>query len=234
MPETGYLAVFLIGLLGGVHCIGMCGGVVGALSMPMPGQARLRTWPVHLAYNLGRVASYTLIGTLVGAIGSATLLFNRWLPVQMALYVLANVMLLALGLYLTGFTKVLSPVERLGHHLWARVQPVSSRFLPARSWRRALPLGLVWGLLPCGLTYSILSTALVSGSGMRGGALMLAFGLGTLPNLFLAGVLLAKFRDFTRRTAVRMFSGAVVIGFALFGLFHAPQLGGQLWEGVIC
>jgi uncharacterized protein len=234
MPETGYLAVFLIGLLGGVHCIGMCGGVVGALSMPKPGRAKTRTWPVHLAYNLARVASYTLIGTLVGAVGSATLLFNRWLPIQMALYVLANVMLLGLGLYLTGFTKVLVPVERLGHRLWAKVQPISSRFVPARSWRQALPLGLMWGLLPCGLTYSILSTALVSGSGLRGGALMLAFGLGTLPNLFLAGVVLAKFRDFTRRAAVRLFSGAVVIGFGLFGLLHAPQLGGRLWEGVIC
>ncbi|MGC3963720.1 MAG: sulfite exporter TauE/SafE family protein [Rhodocyclaceae bacterium] len=233
MLETGYIAVFLIGLLGGAHCIGMCGGVVGALTVGAPGHGT-RKWPLHLAYNLGRVTSYAAIGAAVGAIGSATLLFNRWLPVQMTLYVLANLMLVGLGLYLTGVTRVLAPIERAGHRLWSRVQPISRRFLPARSWRHALPLGLLWGFLPCGLTYSILSTALVSGSALRGGALMLAFGLGTLPNLFLAGVLLARFRDLTRRAAVRLFAGAVVIGFGVFGLIHAPHLGGRLWEGVIC
>ncbi|MCE1187419.1 MAG: sulfite exporter TauE/SafE family protein, partial [Rhodocyclales bacterium] len=69
MPETGYLAVFMIALLGGTHCVGMCGGIVGALSVQMPGQAR-RSWPLHLAYNLGRITSYTLAGAAMGAIGT--------------------------------------------------------------------------------------------------------------------------------------------------------------------
>lgn len=233
MPETGYIAVFLVGLLGGTHCVAMCGGIVGALSVQMPGQSA-RQWPIHLAYNLGRITTYTALGVFAGAIGSAGMLFGDVLPVQLALYVAANLMLILLGLYLTGITQLLAPIERAGGIIWRRVQPLTARFLPARSVGRALPLGLLWGFLPCGLVYSVLTTALVTGSAARGGALMLAFGLGTLPNLMLAGMLFKRFRDLTRDSRVRIVAGLLVLGFGVFGLFHAPSLGGRLWDGVIC
>ncbi len=235
MFETGYLAVFLIGLLGGTHCVSMCGGIVGALSVQVhPAGASRRQWPIHLSYNLGRITTYTVLGGLLGAIGSVGMLYDGMLPVQMTLYVLANLMLVALGLYLTGFTRLLAPIERAGHHLWRRIQPATRRFLPARAVKQALPLGLLWGFLPCGLVYSVLATALVTGSATRGAGLMLAFGLGTLPNLMLAGMLFKRFRDLTRNGKVRFASGLLVLGFGLFGLYHAPTLGGQLWNGVLC
>jgi sulfite exporter TauE/SafE len=105
MPDSGFLAVFLVGLLGGVHCAGMCGGIVSALS---PADARrCRTapaWSIHLAYNLGRIASYAIAGALMGALGSLGLLLNKALPVQVGCTSLANLMMVALGLYLTGLT----------------------------------------------------------------------------------------------------------------------------------
>ena len=238
MPETGYFAVFLIGLLGGVHCVGMCGGIVSALTVQvrLPGQSSpaRREWPLHLAYNLGRIGSYTAAGAAMGAIGTVGMLFNDVLPVQLALYVAANLMLVALGLYLTGFTRALAGVERLGQRLWARIQPLTRRFLPARSVAKAFPLGLLWGFLPCGLVYSVLATALVTGSAERGAALMLAFGLGTLPNLLLAGMLLTRLRDVVRNQAVRMGAGLVVLAFGVFGLVTTPSLGSALWNGVVC
>lgn len=233
MPETGYFAVFLIGLLGGVHCVGMCGGIVSALSAPQPGGPRI-TLPVHLAYNLGRVTTYVVTGGMVGALGSASLLFNDWLPVQISLYVLANVMLVALGLYLCGLTRLLQPLERLGHALWRRIQPLGKGLLPVRHWTAAYPVGLLWGLIPCGLTYSVLSAALVSGSAVHGAALMLAFGLGTLPNLLLAGMALVRLRSITRLPAIRIGCGLLVTAFGLYGLLHASELGGRLWQGLIC
>ncbi|ANQ84521.1 sulfite exporter TauE/SafE family protein [Azoarcus olearius] len=236
MPESGYLAVFLIGLLGGTHCVSMCGGIVGALSvqkMQGPHDAA-RQWPLHLAYNLGRIGTYTGMGALLGALGSVGMIYSGVLPAQMALYVLANLMLVALGLYLTGFTSVLAPVERAGHAVWRRVQPLTRRFLPARSVSQALPLGALWGFLPCGLVYSVLTTALVTGSAARGAGIMLAFGLGTLPNLLLAGMLFKRFRDITRNGKVRFVAGLAVLGFGVFGLFHAQSLGGALWSGVVC
>ncbi|MCK6386717.1 sulfite exporter TauE/SafE family protein [Zoogloea sp.] len=238
MPETGYFAVFLIGLLGGVHCVGMCGGIVSALTVQvrLPGQSSpaRREWPLHLAYNLGRIGSYTAAGAAMGAIGTVGMLFNEVLPVQLALYVAANLMLVALGLYLTGFTRALSGVERLGQRLWARIQPLTRRFLPARSVAQAFPLGVLWGFLPCGLVYSVLATALVTGSAERGAALMLAFGLGTLPNLLLAGMLLTRLRDVVRNQAVRTGAGLVVLAFGVFGLVTTPSLGSALWNGVVC
>ena len=233
MPETGYIAVFLIGLLGGTHCIGMCGGIVSALTVQIPGQVR-RQWPIQLAYNIGRISTYTALGSLAGAIGTVGLLLGDVLPVQMALYVLANVMLIALGLYLTGFTRLLAPLERMGHHVWRRVQPLTRRFLPARSPVQAFPLGLLWGFLPCGLVYSVLATALVTGSAARGAGMMLAFGLGTLPNLLLAGMLLKRLRGITRSTWLRSAAGLLVLGFGVFGLINASTLGGHLWSGVVC
>lgn len=236
MPETGYFAVFLIGLLGGTHCVGMCGGIVSALTVQtvqMPGKKR-REWPMHLAYNLGRISSYTLAGAAMGAIGTVGMLFNNVLPVQLGLYVVANLMLVALGLYLTGFTRALAGVEKLGQRLWGRIQPLTRRFLPARSVAQAFPLGALWGFLPCGLVYSVLATALVTGSAERGAALMLAFGLGTLPNLMLAGMLLKRLRDVVRNQVVRTGSGLVVLAFGVYGLVNTPSLGSKLWSGVVC
>lgn len=235
MPDTGFIAVFLIGLLGGVHCVGMCGGIVGALStqtVRMPGAPS--AFPLHLAYNLGRISSYVVAGALIGAVGSIGLLLNDMLPVQMALYIAANLMMIALGLYLTGFTRSLALTERIGQALWKRIQPLTARFLPARSVVQAYPLGLLWGWLPCGMVYGVLTAALLSGSAARGAATMLAFGLGTLPNLLLAGMLLQRLRRIVQARYVRLGSGLVVMAFGIWGLINATSLGGRLWAGIAC
>ncbi|MDR3086777.1 MAG: sulfite exporter TauE/SafE family protein [Azoarcus sp.] len=244
MPETGYFVFFLSGLLGGVHCVAMCGGIVGVLSMqvaphtsPTPihiseRSTRGRQWPLHLAYSLGRIFSYTVAGAAFGALGAVGLLYDGVVPVQTALFVLANLLLIALGLYLAGFTRFLAPLERAGQVVWQRIQPATRRFLPVRSVAQALPLGALWGFLPCGLVYTALSTALLTGSAMRGAGLMLAFGLGTLPNLLLAGLALGRFRDFMRNRILRLAAGLLVLGFGVYGLIRAPSLGGALWAGI--
>ena len=174
MPESSYLALFIVGLLGGTHCIGMCGGIVGALSMNSGSRLSL-----HLAYNAGRILSYALAGAIAGALGGASLALSDQLPVRIVLYALANLMLVALGLYLMGVTAALAFSERAGQGLWRKVQPLTRRFLPVRTMAQAFPLGLLWGWLPCGLVYSALVTALTSGSALHGATTMLCFGLGT-------------------------------------------------------
>ncbi|MDR2014286.1 MAG: sulfite exporter TauE/SafE family protein [Azoarcus sp.] len=239
MPEAGHLAVFLFGLAGGVHCVSMCGGIVGALSMQVEqplvrGAAPRRVWYLHLAFSLGRIFSYTAVGSLLGALGSVGMLYDGVLPVQISLYVFANLMLVAMGLYLAGFTRFLAPLERGGQVLWRFIRPATSRFLPVRSVAQALPLGMLWGFLPCGMVYGVLALALMTGSALRGAGLMLAFGLGTLPNLLLAGLALGRFCDFTRNNRVRLIAGLLVLGFGVFGLIRAPALGGKLWSGLVC
>lgn len=215
MPDSGFLALFIVGLLGAGHCAGMCGGIVGALSLQGPqGAASI---PVHLAYNLGRIASYAAAGLAAGALGQ---LAGSVLPLQRGLYLFASLMLVAMGIYLLGLTQSLAWLEKGGQALWRRIQPLTARFLPVRGVAQALPLGLLWGWLPCGLVYSALTTALASGSAGQGALLMLAFGLGTLPNLLLAGLLLVRFRRFAQARMTRIASGLLVLGYGLYGLYN--------------
>ena len=219
MPDSAFLALFLVGLLGGTHCVGMCGGIVGALSLGAPAR-----WSMHLAYNAGRILSYSMAGAIAGALGAASLTLEGQAPVRLTLYLLANLMLVALGLYLLGVTRALAFSERLGQNLWRHLQPLSRRFLPARRVTPAFSLGLLWGWLARGVVYSVLATALTAGSAERGGLMMLSFGLGTLPNLLLAGILLARLNEFVRLPAVRIISGLLVLGFGLYGLLGVMRL----------
>jgi sulfite exporter TauE/SafE len=230
MSELTFLAGILAGLAASLHCVGMCGGIVGALSVQGGGGA---PWRLHLAYNFGRIVSYALAGALVGAVGGLGLAFGPLASTQLAFYVLANMMLVALGIYLMGFTRILGFAERFGQGLWRRLQPLTARFLPARTIGQAFPLGMLWGWLPCGLVYSVLTTALVSGSAVRGAMAMLVFGLGTLPNLLLAGLLLTRFRRYAQAPAARMLAGLLVLGFGIYGLANASSLGGWLWHGAV-
>ncbi|HEX8989325.1 MAG TPA: sulfite exporter TauE/SafE family protein [Rhodocyclaceae bacterium] len=219
MSGATLVTLFLVGLLGGTHCAGMCGGIVAALSaQAAPGRSPLA---IHLAYNGGRIASYAMAGALAGAIGYA---IADLLPLQRALYLLASLMLVAMGFYLLGATRPLAALERGGQRLWSRLQPATRRFLPVRGPAQALPLGLLWGWLPCGLVYSALTTALASGSAANGALAMLAFGLGTLPNLVLAGLLMTRFRRFAQAPITRRVSGALVLGFGGYGLFNFWRL----------
>ena len=227
-PGTTLLAVYLAGLLGGGHCAGMCGGIVGALSAGAG--SRL---PLHLAYNAGRIASYTLAGSIAGALGGMVLYYDV-LPLQLALYVLANLMLILLGLYLAGWSSLVTRLEAAGRRLWRHISPLTTRFLPVDTAPRAFAVGTLWGWLPCGLTYSVLAIALVSGGAANGAALMLAFGLGTLPNLLLAGLLLRRARSWFQDRMVRWVSGGLVLGFGVAGLANAAQLGDQIRRGVLC
>lgn len=218
MPEMDLIGAFFVGLLGGVHCVGMCGGIVGALSFGLPSQ---RQWPLLLSYNAGRIVSYTAAGALMGVLG---FYFSGPLPVQHAqrlLQVFAGVFMILLGLYLGGWSSLLSRIERIGGGLWRRIEPLGRGLLPVRSVRQALLLGLLWGWLPCGLVYSALVWTVGAGGAIHGGALMLAFGLGTLPNLLLMGVAAAQLQRWVRRPAVRAAAGALVVAFGIVQIYLA-------------
>ena len=217
MIEFSIIAVFFVGLLGGVHCLGMCGSIVGIFTAQLPKEGA--RWPFHLAYNSGRIASYTLAGLLVGAIGQAGLLMRDVVPIQHLLFALSSLMLIALGLYLAGIWSMVRHIERVGNGLWQRIQPLTRRLLPVTSPTRALLLGTLWGWLPCGLVYSVLVTALASGHAQSGALIMLAFGLGTLPNLLAIGLFWERCRHWVRSPKVRLFAGLIVMAFGIYGLF---------------
>ena len=216
--ELSVFSAFLIGLLGGTHCVGMCGGIVGALSLQLPGQ--VPQWRFHFAYNIGRIACYTLVGVIAGTVGAGGGLFSDILPVSRILYWIANLLLVALGLYLAGLSSFVLHLEGAGNAVWRRLQPYSRKLLPLTKVSQALVLGGLWGWVPCGLVYSMLITAMASGSAFNGGAVMLAFGIGTLPNLLAMGYFARQLKNVMQHKGVRIIAGLVVGGFGLLGLYR--------------
>lgn len=242
--------VFVVGLLGSVHCAGMCGGIVGALSLAPP-RARPGATVIALrpaaaapaalnvaAYNLGRIASYMTAGALAGALsgglaqGAGAL--SALPALQAGAYWLANLMLVALGLYLMGAWSGIAHVERAGQMLWRRVQPQLKRIGPPDTPGKMFAAGALWGWLPCAMVYSVLVTAMLSGSAASGALTMLAFGLGTLPMMLGLGLAGARLRGWLRLPAVRIGAGAVVLAFGIAGLLRAAGGLPASWLHALC
>lgn len=221
--SASLLTAFLVGLLGGVHCVGMCGGIVATLTMGLAPEHRRgigSLLPYQLAYNLGRLGGYALAGAVIGAVGAILLQSVALHWAQRALYLLSAAFMIALGLYLGGWWRGLIWVERAGGLLWRRLEPWGRKLLPVRHWWQAFAVGLVWAWLPCGLVYSVLILALGAGGPLQGAAMMLAFGLGTLPNLLGIGLLAGAAARYSELVGLRRAAGLLVMGFGLYALWQ--------------
>lgn len=195
--------MLLAGLAGGFgHCIGMCGPVVAAYSF---GEQRLR-YLHHILYNLGRITTYMFMGAVVGLTGSFLVLTASIEKIQAAIMVLAGISIIIMGIAIGGWI----PVRRSpksSSWLSSTIQKTMELFKGPRTAGTYYPMGIVLGFLPCGLTYTALLAAARAAmdadnhlAGMLQGAFMLLFfGLGTAPALFLVGrvinIIGAKARD---------------------------------------
>ncbi|MDH3319267.1 MAG: sulfite exporter TauE/SafE family protein [Betaproteobacteria bacterium] len=237
--EALLLAMFLFGLASGLHCVGMCGGVVAAFSSRrliaiVDASRPAPEWRRQLAFNAGRVATYALAGAAAGALGGAAQLMQDVLPAQTALFVLAQGALILVGLHLAGAGRVLARLEDLGAPLWRRVQPAVARLCAARGPLAALAAGALWGVLPCAMVYGALATATLAGGAVLGALAMLAFGAGTLPWLLAAGASLSRLRGWAGLARLRVAAGALLLGMGVFGLARASELGAALRAGFLC
>lgn len=217
MLEISLLSLFLTGLLGGVHCLGMCGGIVTAISVTGQGSKPL----LLLGYNLGRLTSYVVIGALLGGLAQWGIAQADFRPLQLGLFAAANVLLILLGLYLAGLSAAVTRLEKLGQPLWRSLQPLTRRLLPLRHGWQSVLVGALWGWVPCGLVYTASLSALASQSASSGALVMLSFGLGTLPNLLLMGAFASKLGQWKRQRPVRLLAGLTV---SAMGAWHLLQL----------
>ncbi|MCC8999148.1 MAG: sulfite exporter TauE/SafE family protein [Candidatus Contendobacter sp.] len=222
-----FFAAFLIGLTGGVHCFGMCGGIVGALTLslpPTPDHPLVARLPYLLTYNAGRIASYVTAGALAGGVGAWAAHLVSVHHAQLGLQIFAGLFMILLGLYLAGWWPILSRLEQAGGILWRRIEPLGRRWLPVRTPAQAFGIGLVWGWLPCGLVYSVLVWAISAGGALNGGLLLLCFGLGTLPMLLAMGAFAAALAGFVRHPTVRSLAGTLVILFGVYEIGMAVRM----------
>jgi len=242
--------VFVVGLLGSVHCGAMCGGIVGALSFGpslTPPRTRAGTVVIALrpaivdragvhvaAYNLGRIASYMTAGALAGGLAQGAGALAALPQLQAAAYWLANAMLVALGLHLMNAWTGIAYLEKAGQVVWRRVRPQLAKIGPPDTPGSMFAAGALWGWLPCAMVYSVLVTSMLSGSAAAGALTMLAFGLGTLPMMLALGLAGARLRAWLRLPAVRIACGALVLAFGVAGLLRAAGGLPASWLHLLC
>lgn len=237
MAQSALIAAFMAGLLGGLHCIAMCGGYVTVLAgRPAAGPVEI----VHastllvrsLLPNLARIVTYAVLGAIAGGVGAAVL-GASWAGLQRGLYVVANLLLLLLAFAIATGRSPFAVFERAGLVLYRRLLPLARRG-PGEAGPPRWALGFLWGLTPCGLVYGVLPVALLSGSAVDGALVMLAFGIGTLPNLLAAGVVAGRLRERLRAPAWRYLAAGVVAAFAAVGLYRAWFVPAALAHGPFC
>jgi sulfite exporter TauE/SafE len=187
LGQLSFLAALAAGFLGSGHCLGMCGGIVGALQVGNT-PARARTFAFTLLHNLGRILSYMMAGAIVGALGGTIGLLSGWHWWPEILRIATAAVMILIGLSLALRWRGLNALERWGARFWAKLAPLARHLLPARTPAQALAAGMLWGWLPCGLVYTLLAAAAVSGSAAAGAGVMLGFGLGTVPAMLGAGL----------------------------------------------
>lgn len=203
-----FLPMLIMGLVSSGHCIGMCGGIMGALTMAIPAEAAHKRWGILLVYNLGRILSYSVMGFLAGLFAQQLVNMGGASVLRIA----AGLLLISMALYLANWWRGLTYLETLGRYLWVYIQPMGKNLLPVNSLTKAILLGALWGWLPCGLIYSALALAMTQTPPLAAGS-MLAFGVGTLPAVLAAGVAAQQLARILQQRQIR-------IGFALLILLY--------------
>jgi len=214
---TALLLMFLLGFMGSLHCIGMCGGLVTAVSMS---QANI-WWAGLFIYQFGRVTTYALLGLLVGFSGVALTTFGGDL-LQRILAITAGTLMIIFALNLAGWLP--DPLRRFS--TWAsrksglaKLARRASEHARAGSW---YALGLANGLLPCGLVYAALSLALAAGNAQTATLMMAAFGLGTIPAMMFVPSILHRMTPVVRNNSMRV-AAVMIIAMGLVTMFRSSM-----------
>lgn len=243
---SALIGAWLIGAFGGLHCMTMCGGFTTAIAARenrtsgggpgtttalLPARTILRQ---QSAYHAGRLITYALLGAAFGAIGASSVRAIDLVPLQKALYIAANLFLITLALTLATRQTGVPWLQRAGARAFGRALPLLQPLLRRPGTIGRVSLGLVWGLVPCAMIYSVLPLALFAGGPWQGAAILLAFGIGTLPNLLAAGVLLDRMKPLIGRTTLQRAAAAMLVTFALAGIYRVLYAADGLAHGAFC
>lgn len=219
MNEIALLtALFVMGLLGSPHCLGMCGGIVTAFGLAMGEVGPRKKAALIATYHSGRLCSYMLLGVVALVFGQALLqVFSQ----SMLPRVVLGLALILVAMLLFGLP-ILTQLERLGASLWTKMTPLRQKVFPLTTLPKAFVAGMLWGFLPCGLVYGAIVMAVgvqLNSKGVAAVLAMLAFGLGTLPMLLLTQQVVALLQGRIRRFGLRQMSGVVLL---LSGILVLP------------
>lgn len=220
--STSYLVALLMGMFSALHCLGMCGSIIGSLTLSLKREIRenkQQLLPFVASYNSGRVFSYTIAGFLAGLaeeVLSSPLGEGHG---HRVLQILSALVMLGAGLHVAGWFPRFAYIEKIGIVVWRTIEPYGRRLVPVETLPKAFVFGMVWGWLPCGLVYTALALAATTGDVVRSTFTMLAFGLGTMPAVMGVGIMTSWMVRVSSMKAFRQLAGITLILLALMAAF---------------
>jgi len=214
-PEI--LAAFLVGLVGSLHCIGMCGPI--AIALPVPDSNNLSFFTGRILYNLGRVVTYSFLGAVLGLVGSKIALAGAQQVVSIVLGVVIIIAVLLPQKY-KNYIAQNTVIQKLTHPLKSNIGVLFSK----GTFTAMFLIGILNGFLPCGLVYVALAGSIASGDAISGAAVMILFGLGTVPAMFAASVF-GKFINIGIRTKIRKAVPVLAIILGVIFILRGMNLG---------
>ena len=203
------VTALIAGFVGSAHCFAMCSGISSLAVASAVQQSLRQQLGLAVVYNAGRLASYAVLGALVASLGAAVV--QRVPALVGPVRILGGILILLIGAQIAFDLRVLNAIERMGGSVWQKVAPLAKALLPVSSGAGALGLGLLWGLLPCGLVYSVLLMSASTASAVDGASAMLAFGAGTLPAMLATGLGAVRLSRLLARRGVRLAAGLLVM-----------------------
>jgi uncharacterized protein len=206
-------AAFVAGIAGSAHCFAMCGSLAGAFGMRARaiGVSAGGAFGNALSYHVGRLSGYSVAGAICGLLGATLQAVLDLARIGSWLRIASGVLLLLIALRMLSPWNPLHWLETLGAKFWRGLQPLTQKTGALNGRAQALALGFLWGWLPCGLVYSMLLFAALSGNALHGGAILLAFGLGTLPAMLTSTVLASQVQRLLRNRWPRLASGILLL-----------------------
>ncbi len=215
---SSYLVAFLMGLATSMHCVGMCGSIIGTLTLSLSPEVRNSKrllLPFVFNYNLGRITSYTLAGAIAGIVESFIPAPVTEINGYRVLQLLSAAIMAGAGFYIAGWLPRFAYIEKAGIHLWKKIEPYGRKLIPVKDLMQAFLFGMVWGWLPCGLVYTALALALTTGDVIKSALTMLSFGLGTLPAVMGVGIMTSALTRLSRMQRFKQGVGLCLILIAL-------------------
>ena len=212
---------FLIGLSSSLHCVSMCGSIIGTLSFSLKPEVRAdksKMTAFILSYNFGRIFSYTLAGLIIGLLES---IITAPLGIDHShryLQILSSLIITGAGFYIAGWFPNFAYIEKTGSRFWKFIEPYGRKLIPVAHLRHAFLFGMVWGWIPCGLVYTALALAATTGNVSTSMLSMLAFGLGTLPAVLGTGMVSSFISRISRLHTAKQVIGMLLVIIAVISL----------------
>ena len=215
---SSYLVAFVMGLFSSMHCIGMCGSIIGTLTLSLSPDIRnnkKRLLPFVFNYNFGRITSYTIAGALTGMVEVLLTLPLGEAHGHRVLQLISSAIMSSAGLYIAGWFPRFAYIEKAGVFLWKQLEPYGRKLIPVKNRTQAYLFGMIWGWLPCGLVYAALALAATAGDVSKSALTMFAFGLGTLPAVMGVGIMTHILTRLSRMQRFKQAIGLFMIVLAL-------------------